>query len=112
MTIDPAAETELTLFAKETGFEVIDPDAPEAKRAQVAVEGEGFSEFAMRRGNLVSVKARLEVKAIDRDSGRIIATDRQTAVEVDLTEQVAGKKALQSASAVIAERILPKPVGQ
>lgn len=108
-TIDPAAETELTLFAKETGFDVIDPKAGD-KKAEIAIEGEGFSEFAMRRGNLVSVKARLEVKAIDRVSGKVLATDRQTAVVVDLTEQIAGKAALQEAAAQIAERMLPKLV--
>ena len=108
-TIDPAAETELTLFAKETGFEVLDPKATE-KKAEIVIEGEGFSEFALRRGNLVSVKARLEVKAIDRDSGKILATDRQTAVVVDLSEQLAGKAALQEAAAQIAERLLPKLV--
>jgi TolB-like protein len=112
VTIDPAAETELTMMAKETGFTVIDPEAPEAKRADILIEGEGFSEFAVRRGNLISVKARLEVKAINRETGEIMATDRQTAVEVDLTEQIAGKKALQIASATIAERILPKLVGE
>ena len=74
----------------------------------VLIQGEGFSEFAMRRGNMVSVKARLEVKAIDRATDRVIATDRQTAVVVDLTEEVAGKAALQEAAAQIAERLLPK----
>ena len=110
ITIDPAAETEITMFCKETGFEVIDPKANVDKKADIVIEGEGFSEFAMRRGNIVSVKARLEVKAIDRATDKVIAIDRQTAVEVDLTEQIAGKKALQTAAAAIAERMLPKLV--
>jgi len=108
VTIDPAAQTEMILFCKETGFEVIDATSGSSKEVDVMIEGEGFSEFAMRLGNIVSVKARLEVKAIDRATSKVIATDRQTAVEVDLTEQVAGKKALQKASAAIAERLLPK----
>ncbi|OGV70428.1 MAG: hypothetical protein A3K19_12730 [Lentisphaerae bacterium RIFOXYB12_FULL_65_16] len=109
-TPDPAAQTELTLFCKETGFEVIDPDDGVRSKADVILEGQGFSEFAIRRGNLVSVKARLEVKAVDPKTDKIIATDRQTAVVVDLSEQVAGKAALQQAAAQIADRLLPKLV--
>jgi TolB-like protein len=107
-TIDPAAETEVGLFAREAGFELL--DAASGKRADVDLVGEGFSEFALRRGGLVSVKARVELKAIDRATGNVIATDRQTAVVVDLTELVAGKAALQAAAAQLAERMLPKLV--
>ncbi len=109
-TTDPAAQTEMTLFCREAGFEVIDPATAADKQADVIIKGEGFSEFALRRGNLISVKARLEVTAVDRATDKIIATDRQTSVEVDLTEQIAGKKALQTAAAAIAERMLPKLV--
>jgi len=107
-TIDPAAQTELTLYAKDVGFSVI--DAGGSLPVDVVIEGEGFSEFGLRRGNLVSVKARLEIKAVDRKSGEVLAIDRETVVEVDLTEQIAGKKALQNAAAKIAERLLPKLV--
>lgn len=107
-TIDPAAETEIALFCKETGFTVL--DRADAAKADIQIEGEGFSEFGLRRGNLVSVKARVEVKAVDHKSGEVVAIDRETAVEVDLTEQIAGKKALQTAAARLAERMLPKLV--
>jgi len=109
--IDPAAETEITLFCTELGFDVVDPDEGDGREAEILIIGEGFSEFAARHGNLVSVKARLEVKAVDDASGRVLAIDRQTSVEVDLTEQIAGKTALQEAAAEIAERMLPKIVG-
>jgi Curli production assembly/transport component CsgG len=107
---DPAAETELTLFCKEVGFTVVDGEQGSPKQADILIKGEGISEFAVRRGNLISVKARLEVKAIDRATGKVIAADRQTRVAVDLSEQIAAKNTLQEAAADIAVRLLPKLV--
>lgn len=109
-TYDPAAETELTRFCKGLGFEVIDRKEGNRKDADVVLTGEGISQFASRHGNLVSVKARLEVKALDRASGKVLAVDRQTSVAVDLAEHIAGKTALQDAAVNIAERLLPKLV--
>jgi len=106
-TIDPAAETELIVFCRGAGFTVID-SAGDKSNADYLIQGEGMSEFATRHGNLISIKARLEIKVIDRKSGEIVAADRQTRVAVDLVEQIAGKQALQEAAADIAERLLPK----
>lgn len=107
---DPAAETEVTLFLNELGFQVLDWDGVSDTDADVQIKGEGFSEVATRRGNIVSVKARLEIRAIDQKSKQVIAIERQNEVEMDLSEQFAGKKALQEAAASIAERIIPKIV--
>ncbi len=108
--IDPAAETEVGLYAKHVGFPVLDAGTASRAQADILILGEGFSEFAMRRGNMVSVKARLELRAVDRKTSEVLAIDRETAVVVDLTEHIAGKAALQEAAARIAERILPKLV--
>ena len=50
------------------------------------------------------------MKAVEQDTGEIIAADRQTTVGVGITEQVAAKSALQEAAAIVAERLLPKIV--
>ena len=104
-TNDPAAQTELQLICKELGFEVTENKS----KADLIITGEGFSEFATSRQKLISVKARLEVKVVDKD-GNVVAVDRQTDIAIDLAEMIAGKKALQKASAKIAERIIPKVV--
>ncbi len=100
---DPAAQSEFQLMAIESGFSVVEPGT----RADVRLVGEAFSEFAMRRGNLISVKARVEVKAVDRENN-VLAVDRQTRVAVNLSEQIAAKQALQEAAAELAERMLKK----
>ena len=106
-TIDPAAETETSFILQKLGFTLADKkDA--AFRADIEITGEGFSEFGMRKGNLVSCRARVEMKATDRASGKILFIDRQTTVAVDLSEHLAGKTALQEAAAKLTERMLPK----
>jgi TolB-like protein len=108
--VDPAAQTEVTKLAKDLKFEVIDLDEGGKSKADVLITGEGFSEVAGRVGGMISVRARVELKAVDRKTGKVIATDRQTVMVVDLSEQVAGKAALQNAAELLAERVLPKLV--
>lgn len=108
--VDPAAQTEVLRFCRGVGFEAIDLDEAAKGKADVLITGEGMSELAGRAGNLTSVKARVELKAVDRKTGKVLAADRQTVVVVDLTEQIAGKTALQQAAAALAERVLPKLV--
>ena len=107
-TIDPAAATELMWLCDALGFPVIDSKEGDRSDAEVWITGEAFSEFAARHGDLVSVRARVELKAVQRSSGQVLAADRQTTVRVDLSEQTAAKLALQEAAAEIALRLLPK----
>jgi TolB-like protein len=109
-TVDPAAETELSVFCTELGFTLLDKKLGDKNGSDIIFVGEAFSERGMGIGNLISVKARVEVKAIDRKSGKIIAIDRQTTVAVDLVETIAAKTALQQAGAALAERLIPKIV--
>jgi len=102
-TVDPAAQTEFNSILKDCGFEVL--EKPEG--ADVVLKGEAFSETGIRRGELIGVKARLEVKAVDK-AGKVIAAERQTAVCVDVVEQMAGKEALQTSASLMAAKLLPK----
>ena len=103
--IDPAAETELGLILQECGFKLVDDKSSD--KAEVQITGEAFSAFGLRKGNLISCKARVELKA-QKSNGDVIGVDRQTSVAVDVAEQTAAKTSLQNAAAEIAERLLPK----
>ena len=104
--VDPAVETELSLLLGKCGFTVVDDKSDQ--KADLEITGEAFSELGARKGNLVSCKARVELKVRERVGGALLAVDRQTSMAVDLGEQIAGKTALQTAGAELAERILPK----
>lgn len=107
--IDPAVQTEMQATLQQLGFEVIDPKATN-KTADVTISGEAFSELAGRRGNLVSCRARVEIKAVHPSDGKLLIVDRQTDVAVDLAENVAGKSALENASRKLLDRLVPKIV--
>jgi hypothetical protein len=102
--IDPAAETELGMIFKECGFTLVDDKSPQ--KADIEITGDAFSALGLRKGSLISCKARVELKAQKR-TGEILAVDRQTSVAVDVTEQTAAKTALQQAAAELAERLAP-----
>lgn len=105
--IDPAAETEVGFILQKLGFTVTDKKDPLAK-PDIEITGEAFSELGMRKGNLVSCKGRIEMKAIDKTTGRVLFIDRETSVAVDLSEHLAGKTAIQNATDKLTERLLPK----
>jgi hypothetical protein len=101
--IDPAAETEIGLILGQVGFALLTDSS--AGQADFQIKGEAFSEAGIRRGNLVSCRARVEVKVTALRDGKIVLMDRQVAWAVDSAEHIAAKTALQQAGAKLAERL-------
>jgi hypothetical protein len=108
--IDPAVETEIGLILGRAGFTVLAGEA--VVKADFAINGEAISETGIRRGNLVSCRARAEVKVVARESGKVALTDRQVSWAVDTAEHIAAKSALQRAGAELAERIAESLTGK
>ena len=100
---ETAVQTELGRFARGAGFDLTD-----AGKGDVVISGTGVSEVVGRAGGLVSARARVELKVVDRNTGNVLALDSQTAVAVDLSDSIAGKLALQDAAGQLAERLLPR----
>ena len=128
-TIDPAAQTEMQFLLKKCGAELVNVKdlnlsswakdylaASSQKlpagleKADILIVGEGFSEFAGTNRKLISVKARVEIQAVDVRTGKILAVGRKTVTAVDLAEQIAGKTALQEAAADVAMKLIPETV--
>jgi len=104
--IDPAAETEMRAMLAGLGFKVIDT-ATSTETPEVSITGEAFSELGGRAGNLVSCRARVELKVVRPDTKALLLSDRQTSVAVDLAEHVAAKEALARAAEKLVGRVVP-----
>lgn len=126
---DPAGETEVIKRLVAEGFNVIDQSQIAAIRdrekvlaavnnsqaaaalgvefrADIIIIGQAFSEFSSRQGRLVSTRARVEARAIQTDTARIIATDGKFGTGVDVAEFVSAKGALRNAGGEWADYFL------
>lgn len=128
--VDPAAETEMMLWLAKCGFTVFDPGKAERgvqgwardyyrskslpiprilpEDVSIVLVGEAFSEGGGRFGDIFSAKGRVEVRALDRKTGAVIAIARRTTAAVDLSERIAAKKAIQDAASSIAYEMIPE----
>src|SRR5207248_12049 len=106
VTIKDVAQNDLADWNRNTDPNHVDNWPRSLQSADLVITGKAFSEFAARIGNLVSCGARAEINVISRKDGKIILADRATTRDVDLSEGLAGKKALQKAGRALAVRIL------
>jgi curli biogenesis system outer membrane secretion channel CsgG len=102
---DTTAQTEIAYILQNLGFTVIDPMASN-KKADIEVTGTAVSEFAMRKGNLVSAKAHVEIKALRHKDGTLVLVDREPTVAVDLSPESAGKLAQAKSASALSERLV------
>lgn len=136
---DPAGETEIVRMLLKNGFKVVDQaqvrkirEGDQLKQvldgnivavqslgrqhgAEVLIVGEAFSEKALEggmMGGLISVRARLQAKAIRADTGEILASEESVAPALDVSEQVAGRKALTAAAKKWMDAALPVVLDQ
>jgi curli biogenesis system outer membrane secretion channel CsgG len=123
---DPAGETEIVKRFLEHGFYMVDEKQMAKLReeqrfrqanndvalasaigrefdADIVITGEAFSEFSKNINGMMSCRARVEAKAIESSSGRIIAADGLHAAAVDVSEVIAGKAALRNAGGKVAD---------
>ena len=77
------------------------------KGADVLIYGEAVSELGATVGEFKGCRARVELKAIRTSDGEIILSDSTYAGDTDLSEVIAGKKAIQKASVKLSETIIP-----
>jgi hypothetical protein len=123
---DPAAETAIIHWFLEYGFHVVDQtqvalvrysdlvknglagdpasllQLSERFSADILVLGEAFAEENEVRGTIQSARARVELRAIESKTGRILAAEAYHTGGIDLTLNTAAKKALQRAGDGIA----------
>ncbi len=131
---DPAGEAELVRLLLQKGFSVVDQvqvrkirEGDQVKQvlegniqaaqllgrqhsAEVLILGEAFSEGALQGvmlGGMVSVRGRVQAKAIRTDTGEILTAEEAVAPALDVSEQVAGKKAIAKAVTKWMDTALP-----
>ena len=107
---DPAAQTELLAILQQCGFPIVDETSK--RKADIEITGEAFSAVGLRKGNLITCKARVEIKANGVNPPRLITVERQTSVAVDITEPTAAKFALENAAVDLAERLVPRLISR
>lgn len=100
-----AANTEMGIILQKAGFVVVDGQAE--RKPDVEISGLIENDDGPQRGNLFSTHAVVDIKVQERQTGKIIIFDHQTADAVDIGQNASRKSAAAKAVDSLAERVLP-----
>jgi curli biogenesis system outer membrane secretion channel CsgG len=127
--IDPAGETEIVKRLLADTFKVIDSEYvvmmkrgqegavpfrtlktctqyAASKKADLLLYGEAISELGASVGDFKGCRGRVELKAVDVKTDEVLVSDSAEGGAADLSETVAGKKAIQQAANRLADTFL------
>ncbi len=105
VSVISTAETELGLILQRAGFVVVDEKSTE--KPAIEMTGEAIVDLGAKLGSLFPCRAVINLKVRERETGRILAFDRQAGDATDIGEQTAVSMALESAVDVLAARLIP-----
>lgn len=123
---DPAARMAIMQRLRSLGLAVIVPKDPVEgwkesllqtgrygdKKVDYLLEGEGTSAFAAQLQNLMSCRARVELRLIPVPGRAISTSDRGVAAGVDLVESLAAKSALEEAGTQACDAVIRRWVNE
>ena len=103
----PSATTtgEFGIILLKAGFKVVDRKSD--RKPDMEITGTISNSAGPRHGDLYSYGAVIELKVVDRQTGNIIAFDRQESTVTDATAMSANRSAQACAVDALAERVLP-----
>lgn len=110
-TIDPYA---LDNLRQNIDTETANSDAKQAASigssygADLIITGETFTSFAKTQNKRISCQTRLEIKAVESSSGRVLITDSYQGSGLDNSEVRASQAALQDASSKAADDLIAR----
>ena len=98
-------ENELGHVLQKAGFVVVDEKSD--RKPDMEIIGRITSGWSAKKGNLYPSHAIIEVKVLERSTGRILAFDRQEGAALDISRDAAAKLAQEKAADELAGRLLP-----
>jgi hypothetical protein len=97
-------ENELGYVLQKAGFGVVDEKSD--RKPDLEIIGRTSSGWSAKKGNLFPRRAIIEVKVLERVTGRILAFDRQEGMALDISKEAAAEKAQEKAADELAGRLL------